>query len=440
MATVSTPTSISGLFKKVYADLKDILPEGYAMQEFADFDSAQKQGESINYAVHLTHENGITLAGSTGDEVTLEGAESGIVRQASIKGCETFLASSLTTATISRSSGDGEKAFKSATKDRVKANIKSHQRFIEQMCLYGQDAFGIGRVAYFTGAWRNASFTDGTGSLGGVALTNGVNVAAKKILLNPADFATGMWIGAEGLPVRQRAIGGAVVGTGKVVRVDLRNAIVEVDFTPVASSASASHCLELVNQNAASGKDFIGAKSILSTTGTVFGISNVDFGIWKGSTVDMGGVKMTFPRLMDVLTEAHGKGLDSDVLVLVNFESWTDLMTEQAALRKFDESYVPTEAVNGMKGITFHSVNGLVTVKPSRFMRRSDALVLAKGDWKRVGSSDIQMGVPGAEGDLLIKPISTNAYRYMSYSDQALLCLCPAKSVYVSGIVPESAV
>lgn len=442
-AVVSTPTTVSGLFKKVYADLKDILPEGYSFQEFASFDEGQKMGESISYAIQLSHENGLTLAGVSGDVATFENAQSGIVKQAIIKGCEVFLSSALSTAVISRSSGAGEKAFKEATKNRVKANIKSHQRFVEQMCFYGQDTFGLGRVGYFTSTWQGVSFTTGTGTLGGITFTTGVNTSSKAILLNPADLASGMWIGAEGMPVRQRIIGGAVAGSGAasglVVSVDLKNGIVVVDFTPVVASAASSHCLELINQNGLSGNDFLGAKGILNTDGSVFGIDNSVYGIWKGSRTVLASVKLTFERLMDSIVEACNKGLDKDVHVLTSFESWSDLMVEQAALRKYDSKYEVNEAVNGMEGIKFHSVNGSVTVKPSRFVRRSDTFVLAMEDWKRVGSSDITLNVPGADGDLLLKPITSTAYTYRSYSDQALICLNPSNSVLISGIDPASA-
>lgn len=442
MAVVAaTPTTVAGLFKKVYASLKDLLPEGYAAQEIFGYESAEKAGESINYAIVLSHENGLTLAGSTGDIVTFDDAQSGVVKQATIKGCETFVSSALSTAALSRSANEGEAAFKKASVNRVKSNIKSHQRFLEQFCLYGQDSLGLGRVAYFTGTWNGASFTAGAGTLGGVTFaTGGVHVASKKFLINPADWATGIWIGSEGMPVRQRAIGGSVVDTGSVVSVDLKNAIVEVSFAPTAASAASSHCLELINQNGTSGNDFLGAKGILNTDGSVFGISNSTYGIWKGSRVDLASVKLTFARLVDAVTEACNKGLDKDVVALTSFESWADMMAEQAALRKYDSSYEVNEAANGMEGIKFHSVNGSITVKPSRFVRRSDTFVLAAEDWKRVGSSDLTMKIPGLDDNELIqKPVTQNAFVFRSYSDQALICLAPCKSVYIYGIDPASA-
>ena len=439
--SASTPTTVAGLFKKVYSSIKDLLPEGYPMQELAAFDAAEKAGESISYAIVLSHENGLTLAGTSGDVVTFEDAQSGVVKQALIKGCESFVSSAISTGALSRSAAEGEAAFKKASVSRVKSNIKSHNRFIEQMCLYGQDASGLGRVAYFTGTWQGASFTAGAGTLAGIVFaTGGVNIAAKKILINPQDYASGIWLGAEGMPVRERAIGGAVTATGLVVSVDLKNAIVEVDFVPTVASGASSHCLELINQNASSGLDFLGAKGILSTDGSVFGISNAVYGIWKGSRVDNAAGKLTFAKLVDAVMEACNKGLDKDVVVLTSFESWADLMSEQAALRKYDSNYEVNEAVNGMEGIKFHSVNGEIVIKPSRFVRRADSFILAQEDWKRVGSSDLTMKIPGLDDNELVqKPTTTNAFTFRSYSDQALICLAPCQSVYISNIDPAAA-
>lgn len=444
-AVISNQTTVAGLFKKKYASLEKILPKGYTfIEQIAPFETALKNGASIDYAIELSHENGVTLGGSAGDLITFSDAQSGVVKQASISPCEMFLSTAIPTGVLSRAANEGEQAFEKASKGRVKSNLNSHMRFLEQQCLYGQDTSGLGRVGYFTATWQAVSFTNGTGTLGGVAFTTGVNTAAKKILINPADWATGIWMGSEGMEVRQRIIGGAVAdsgnATGKVVSLDLKNAIVEVDFTPVVATAASSHCIELLGQNGASGTDFMGAKSILTKSGSLFGISNTTYNMWAGSTYALGSVKLTFARLVDILIEACNKGLDKDVDVLVSFESWADLMTEQAALRKYDSSYKADEAVTGTKGIKFNNVNGDVTIRPHRFIRRGDAFVFAKGDWKRLGSTDLTMKVPGLEdGELVQKPVTTNVFTFRSYSDEALFCLRPAHSIYISGIDPSSA-
>lgn len=444
MAAVnSTPTSVAGLFKKVYASTAEVLPDDHELDSVAPYENGKKVGQSIAYSVPLTHENGLSLFGPTGDVQTFSDAQSGVVREASLTPCETFISSALSTATLSRAAQEGERAFKQASKDRVIRNLKSHRRFLKHMMFYGQDTYGLGRVGYFTGTWQGVSFTNGGGALGGVTFTAGVNTTSNHILLNPDDLATGIWLGAEGMEVRQRIIGGAVAGSGaasgKVVSVDLKNGIIKVDFTPVAATGASSHCLELLNQNGASGSDFMGAKAILQKSGSLFGIDNSVYGIWKGGEETITG-KLTFAKLIDALMVACNRGLDKNVKVCTSYDSWADLMTEQAALRQYDSSYKESEAKNGMEGIRFKSINGEIEIMPSRFVRRSDSFVFAEGDWRRIGSTDLTMRIPGVDdGELIQKPVTTNAFVFRSYSDQALICLAPAQSLYLAGINPASA-
>lgn len=435
----STPTTATGLFKKVYATMVEVLPDDFELEAIAKFETGKKVGQSIAYSIPLTHENGLSLFGSSGDVQTFSDAQASAVREATLTPTETFISSALSTATLSRAAKEGEGAFKQASKDRVVRNIKSHRRFLKHMCFYGRDTFGLGRVGYFTATWQGVAFTNGTGTLAGTAFTTGVNIAAKKILINPADLATGIWMGAEGMEVRQRIIGSTVAATGAVTAVDLKNGIITVDFDPVVATAASSHCLELLNQNGVTGNDFLGAKGILTRSGTLFGIDNALFGIWKGGEETITG-KLTFGKLIDALMVACNRGLDKNVKVFTSYDSWADLMTEQAALRQYDSSYKESEAKQGMSGIRFKSINGEIEIIPSRFIRRSDTIILADGDWKRIGSSDITMKIPGVDdGELIQKPITTNAFVFRSYSDQALMCLAPSQSLYLSGIDPLSA-
>ena len=441
--TSNTPTSVSGLFKKVYASLEDLIPEGYVFQkEIAPFLAAKKSGESVSYSIVLAQENGISFMGADGSIGTFADPQSGQVKEAVIKGCESFVSTGISTAALSRSASEGEASFKKASVQRVKANLKSHFRFLEQVSLYGQDAAGIGRVGYFTSSWKGVAFTNGGGTLAGVVFTAGINAAAKKILINPADQASGIYLGAEGCEVSQRAVGGAIVASGKITQVDLDNGILTVDFTPVAATTATSHAVELLGQNSGgAGLECLGAKGILTKSGVVFGIDNSIYGLWKGSSVDLLQTKLTFDKLVSAVMSACNKGLDKDLQVLVSLETWGKLLTEQSALRKYDSSYTPVEVENGSEAIKFHCVNGSIEIIPSRFIRRSDAFCFAKDTWQCIGSSDLTMKVPGLDDNELIqKPISQNQFIFRSYSDKAPICLAPAQSVYISGIDPQSAV
>jgi hypothetical protein len=230
---------------------------------------------------------------------------------------------------------------------------------------------------------------------------------------------------------------------GKIVSVDLTSGILEVDFTPVVASGAATHYIQLKAAGTlASAVGMVGAKKILTNTGSLFGIDAGVYGMWKGvhDSTTASAVKLTYARLLDSVSLLVDRGCDKDLVVLVGGETWNDLVAEQMALRSFDSSYKPIELVNGAQAITFHFLNGSIQIRHSRFVRRSDCFVFAKGDWKMYGSCDIAMKVPGLDdGELLLKPNSTNAFIFRSYSDSQIFCAAPCHSLLISGIDPSSA-
>src|SRR5688500_544632 len=122
MSAISNATVVN-LFKNVYGDLKDLLPEDYHYQKSIPFAENEKVGASFIEAVCLTNETGWSLLGSTADNNELNPAIAGAVKQTEVKPYETVLASVVPWGCISRSAGGGEKAFYAATKHIVKNNL-----------------------------------------------------------------------------------------------------------------------------------------------------------------------------------------------------------------------------------------------------------------------------------------------------------------------------
>lgn len=249
MVAQASSSTVLNLFKKVYGDLTDLVPQGYPVLEMIPFSEAAKVGESYNEAVVLTNENGWTLGGSAGDVFDINPARAGSVQQATIAPYVSVLSSVVPWSVLSRSSaGNSAKAFASGTKTVVKNNLKSHMKLLEILAMYGQATALLGYVSYATATYRGVSFTTGTGTLtntafGSVAFTNGINAAGKYILFAPGSWASGIWVGSEGAAVNQVDANGVVVASGSVVGYDSANGILKVDFTPVAASSTTSHRL-----------------------------------------------------------------------------------------------------------------------------------------------------------------------------------------------------
>lgn len=426
------------IFKKVYGKASDLLPEDYHLAKDIPFSEKQKVGEKYIESCVLTNEVGITLAGNGYDAFEINSAIAGAVKQAEVQPYVSVLPSVIPWAVVSRSAGAGDKAFFDATKYIVKNNIKSHGKFAEIMRLYGQSAGLLGYVSYATATYRGVAFTAGTGTLNSIAFTNGVNTSEKAILLAPGEFAAGIWVGMEGVVLQQVNSSGTVVAEGKLVGVNVQYGYLVVDFTPVAATSTTSH--RLCFKGMADSKEMLGIHKILTTTGSLFGISTSQFSLWKGNHVQLGNVKLKLSNIQDVVAQAVNQGgLEGDLLTYVNPRTWATMVTTEAGARSYDSSYKPSETENGFESIVFHHQTGKSVIKTHRMIKEGHAMMLHKDDWSRSGSAEISFSVPGMSQEL-IWPLENQAgWKFNSFSDQYIFCNKPAQSIWISGINDESA-
>lgn len=441
MSAVSSGTVVN-LFKKVWGQLRDLQPEDYIVQKQLPFSEKQKIGDAFVEAMVLTAETGWTLAGTDLEAFDINPAIAGTVKQTEVKASQTVLSSVVPWGVLSRSAGGGDKAFYDGTKYIVKNHLKSHGKLKEILYLYGQAPELLGYVSYATATYRGVAFTNGTGTLNGVAFTNGVNVAGKYILLAPGNFASGIWVGSEGCVVQQVDSTGAVVAEGKLVTVASDYGYIQVDFTPVAASASSgSGSYRLAFEGMAAGKDLAGIKKILSTqSGSLFNIPVAPYSLWRGNYIDVGNIKFSFDILQSGVAAAVNRGgLEGDLLVLVNPRTWGKLITTEAGKRLYDDSYKPSEAQNGMESITFYHQAGKATIMSHRMVKEGDVVGMHLPDWSRSGSAQISFTIPGVEKEIIFPLENSAAMAFRSYSDEYVFCHAPARSIWWYNVNDEAA-
>lgn len=425
------------MFKKVYGKATDLQPEDFELQKDIPFAQGQKVGESYSECVVLTAESGISFSGDGMDAFELAPAVAGTVRQILVKPSVSVLPSVVPWSVLSRAAGS-ELSFYQGTKFIVKNNLKSHGRLLEIIRLYGQAPELLGYVSYATATYRGVAFTNGSGTLNGVTFTNGVNVAGKNILLAPGQFASGIWVGLEGIRVEQVDSTGLVVASGSLVSVESEYGYITVDFTPVAATSTTSH--RLAFEGMAAGKTAMGIKKILgTTTGSIFDVSVTQYSLWHGVQRDNGNLKLKLSDLQKVAANSVNRGgLDGDWNVYVNPRSWETMNTTEAGTRNYDASYSETEFKNGAKAIKFFSQNGSMTVKAHRMVKEGDAFCLHMPDWSRSGSAEIAMTIPNSEIPILFPLENQAAMAFRSYSDQYIFCHALARSAVISNINDES--
>lgn len=405
MAEANTIDTLNGLFKEVYADkVQDLIPDGVKLINKVKFQSGDKQlGNGFNQPVVLGMEHGVTFAGEGEDAFTLNNAVSGQVKNARIRGTQLVLRSVMGYAAASRSVSS-KNAFVQSTKFLVSNMLRSITKKLEIEMLYGQ--VGYGDVA---------SATD----------------APNTIVITDAEWAPGIWAGAENMPIEVRSADGLTSrGTFNITAVDFDTKTITLDAAPVVAGVIAT---DVIHHLGAYGKEFAGVHKILTNTGTLFDIDAAQYTLWKGNSYNVAGT-LSFAKIQEAVARGVEKGLDSDVAVMINPKAWADLLTEQTALRQYDSSYSSSVSESGSKEIKFHGQNGMIEIVPSIYVKEGYGYILSMDEMVRIGSTEVTFKRPG-KGDEFFRELDGAAgYELRAYTDQALFCHAPGRNVLLYGI------
>ncbi len=395
--------TLNANFKIVYADkIENLIPDGVKLLNRISFSGREAQlGNLYSQPLVLGLEHGVTFAGSTDDAFALNAPIAGQLKEAQVRGSQMVLRSVLGYAAAARAAGGGQRAFEDSTKFLVQNMMRSMAKKLEIELLYGQIGYGV--VA---------------------------SAAANTITISAQEWAPGIWAGANNMPIEVRSAAGALRGYATVTSVNMDLFQVTVDLLPAGVLAT-----DIIWHKGAYNNEFAGIHKILTNTGVLFNIDASQYDLFKGNTVTLSPTgPLSFAVIQDAIARGVEKGLDSDVCVFVNPRSWADLLTEQAALRMYDQSYRTSESENGSQEITFHGQNGKVEIVPSIYVKGGYAYVLAMEDFMRVGSTDITFRRPG-QGDDFFRELENNAgYELRAYTDQAAFCMAPGRSTLIASI------
>lgn len=396
--------TLNANFKTVYADkIENLIPDGVKLVNRISFSGREAQlGNLYSQPLVLGLEHGVTFAGSTDDAFALNAPIAGQLKEAQVRGSQMVLRSVLGYAAAARAAGGGQRAFEDSTKFLVQNMMRSMAKKLEIELLYGQ--MGYATVA---------------------------SIAANVITITTSQWAPGIWAGANNMPLEIRSSVGALRGYCNVTQVDMNARTVSVDLMPPGVIAT-----DIIWHKGAYNNEFAGIHKILTNTGTLFNIDASQYDLFKGNTLTISTPgPLSFAVIQDAIARSVEKGLDSDVSVFVNPRAWSDLLTEQAALRMYDQSYRSSVAENGMQEISFHGQNGKVEIVPSIYVKEGYAYVLPMEDYMRVGSTDITFRRPG-QGDDFFRELENNAgYELRAYTDQAVFCMAPGRSTLIASIV-----
>lgn len=429
----TTTAKLAGLFKEVYGDLKQLLPESALIQrDIGQLTEGERVGNVYHQPVVLTRELGFTMAGSDGTSYALNGTVSMTMADAQIQGSEMTLESLVSQRVATKSVGSA-KAFKAGIGLVLQNHLASHSVLREIDFITGRSPYGMGQSS----AMANDSGTQTT------------------VTISVGTWATGLWAGMENLKVNAyRTDTGALLGGATTGHADSLGTVtvVDPDNRKLTITGTATFTTALQGQAANTTLVRLGARGTTLTNAyqepegldyvlnaaagtTVWNISNSN-SLWKPNVYSASSGALTFAKIISALNLPIAKaGLDEDCNAWVNVGSFATLVDAFAASRMLDSSYSADEGKNGVKKINYVYGNSVVTIRPHTMVYGSRAYITPKGVLAKVGSSDITTNIPGRSEELFFVKDGFNGVAFRSYSDFAPFVKEPAKTVAVTTIV-----
>jgi len=185
--------------------------------------------------------------------------------------------------------------------------------------------------------------------------------------------------------------------------------------------------------NGTKGKDFLGIDKIITTSGSLFGITNTTYTLFKGNEYTASGA-LSLSTIISATENAVAQGLMEDVCAYVPISAWNTLAATEAGLRRYDSSYKNSIAENGVQKLAFYGANGKIEIEPHPIVKAGEVFIIPKKQFIRVGATDVTFQTPGMDATEIFLQLPSNAgYEVRAYADQALLCMAPAKCTKVTG-------
>lgn len=422
MASDNTAATLSANFKEIYGDSVDkVIPESAVITKEVPFSQAYKVGDKYVVPVMLSHEHGVTYMGQnpSGSGLTLNAAIAAQYQEAQVDPSGIILRS-----TIGYSAADKMMSTKQAflvwSEMLVENMTSSIVKRNEIDFLYGQSGIGVSNSA-------------GGGGSGTQTFT-----------LTTASWSDAIWAGMEGCEVEvfnaalslQRGTAGST-GIFVVSAVNFDNRTVTLTGTGAAlDTIVATDVFYFKGAYVLSGtvhKSMVGLHKILTSTSTVFNINAGTYNLWKGTESDVGTAALTLGKIFVGVGRAVARGLQSDLLLMVNPKTFANLNSDQSALRRYAAEKV---AKNGFEYLEFYSGNGKISIRSHLFCKEGDAFGIPLQYMKRIGTTDVTFKLPNADPDNVFLHVPDKAaYELRVRSEQALFCEKPAQAVYFKNIV-----
>lgn len=423
-------SALNGDFKQAYQDkIKDLVPNYAYLLKHTSVEKGMKQlGDKFNAPVKVQSGQGYTY-NTDGSAFALNPAVALQMENALVPAFSLLRRDNISYTAISRSAG--KNSFGKAVDITLNDMTEGAGFRLESTYLHGTQ--GIGQ--------------------NGSADTN-IDTTHTTINLSAATWATGIWASALNAQVQFfLASNGNLVSSGAdsvftVTAVNFTAFTVTVSGTTTGISAldtaSAATMNIYFNGAATNGNttwvEGVGLMAIAGNLGTLFSINSATFPLWQGNVYSASSAPLTFGKLQKAITLPGDKGLmGEDCTTLVPLTTFADLLTEQAAARRYGD--VKSKKMdNGADAIEFYSPSGTMDIVPHPLVKRGQACIYPTDSITRIGSSDLTFQLPGTSTDSYLQvPLADSAgYQVRIWSDNTLFAETPSHMCYINSVVPRS--
>ena len=423
MASRETLTTMNSFFKEIYAPkIQNLIPDHEMLLKEIPFMMAgggSSYGEFVEPVI-LTRDHGISFLGND-TNTTLADPVVSVKKDARIVAAGKAMRTQITDMAASRAATN-KQAFISAVNHAVKSLTESFACIQESSHWYGDGGYG--------------RFTAATADL-----------SATKITFTAPQFAPGLWIGGEGMPIDIYSVTGSTELTKVPNALVLSTTVSAVDMAnrklTLASVAGLSDSTEyIVLRKGAYGYESKGLFQILKNSGSLFNISAATYPLWAANQYNANG-SLNYTKISDAVSLAMGRGLRGPIDLVVHSTVFRHLFPDFLTVkdtsrtdfqgRSFDAASA-RNLEHGTDKVTFY-INGVqVNVRSNEYCLPAYGAGIAMKEFSRVGSSQIRAGMPSSDEDAFFPLESTAASEYRMFSDQALFTSAPSRSLLIYGV------
>jgi len=425
-------SALNGDFKQAYQDkIKDLVPNYAYVLKHTSVEKGMKQlGDKFNAPVKVQSGQGYTY-NSDGSAFALNNPIALQMQNALVPAFSIIRRDNISYTAISRSAG--KNSFGKAVDITLNDMTEGAGFRLECTYLHGGQGLAQNSVA-------------------------DTNVDATHTVFNVAagTWATGIWASSLGAQVQFFVDStNALVSSGAdsiftVTAVNFTNFTVSLTGTSTGITAldtASSATLDCYFNGANSGGSLpaalvegVGLFAIGANVGTLFSVNAATYPLWQGNTYTASSAPLSFGKLQKAITLPGDKGLmGEDCTTLVPLTTFSDLLTEQAAARRYGD-VKGKKMDNGADALEFYSPSGTMDIVPHPLVKRGQALIYPTDSITRIGSSDLTFQLPGTSTDSYLQvPLGDFAgYQVRIWADNTMFAETPSHMCVITNVIPRS--